>query len=118
MTCNRARCDHRALAAPPQLLGEADRALADAGKLRRLRDQIDGFLAQRERPRRWNEATALDALNAYRAEHGRWPRKVDLTGHSELPSYGTLRGLFGGLPAAVYEAEGCARSSYQEHTLL
>lgn len=94
---------------------ESERALKDAGDIRALRDQIDGLLTRRGRPRAWTEDRILDALLTYRAEVGSWPGKADLSGRADLPSYDTLYHQFGGLPGAIeraherkYEAEAAA----------
>jgi hypothetical protein len=78
--------------------GEAERAWRAADEGRRLRDRIDRLLARR--PPRWTHERALEALAGFREEHGRWPLKRELGGAAGLPSYDTVRRLFGGLPAA------------------
>lgn len=50
----------------------------------------------RRKWQRWDESTAGEALYAFEYEHGRLPTARELT-DPELPSYGTVRRLFGGL---------------------
>lgn len=51
---------------------------------------------ERRKHRPWTAEAATHALDAWAAEHGRRPRARDLT-HPDLPSYGTVHALLGGL---------------------
>ena len=51
---------------------------------------------QRRKHRPWTAETAREALDTWAAEHGRRPRARDLT-DPEMPSYGTVHALLGGL---------------------
>jgi hypothetical protein len=46
----------------------------------------------------WTADDALAALHGFEYEHGRYPTARELPQHPELPSWGTIRSLLGGMP--------------------
>jgi len=53
----------------------------------------------------WTKATALTALSLYLTEEGRMPRTTECRASNGLPSYETVRQLFGSLPAWLAAVE-------------
>jgi hypothetical protein len=60
--------------------------------------------APRRKHRSWTPKSAHAALAGWAAEHGRWPRARDLT-DPDLPSYGTVHALLGGLRTTLQSAQ-------------
>lgn len=46
---------------------------------------------------RWTQATVMEAVRAFKARTGAWPRSHEWSRGSGLPSYATLLHFFGGI---------------------
>ena len=62
---------------------------------------------KRGRPNTWTQERVMASFAVFYREHARWPKKVDLGWHKDLPAPRTIVKLYGSMFQAIQAAQAC-----------